>query len=86
MWKKCLLLIVVINYTKSNAEYLMNKIYRKWQPEDIEFIEKNYIQMTDQNIAITLSKITGYNITVDMIRRQRRKLNLSRPKGRPAKK
>ena len=64
----------------------MNKIYRKWQPEDIEFIEKNYIQMTDQNIAITLSKITGYNITVDMIRRQRRKLNLSRPKGRPAKK
>ena len=63
----------------------MNKIYRKWQPEDIEFIEKNYIQMTDQNIAITLSKITGYNITVDMIRRQRRKLNLSRPKGRPTK-
>tara|TARA_B100002019_G_scaffold73571_1_gene63553 strand:- start:8416 stop:8610 length:195 start_codon:yes stop_codon:yes gene_type:complete len=64
----------------------MNKIYRKWQPEDIEFIEKNYTQMTDQDIAITLSKITGYNISVDMIRRQRRKLNLSRPKGRPAKK
>lgn len=63
----------------------MNKVYRKWQPADIEFIEKNHTKMTDQAIAVTLSKITGCNISIDMIRRQRRKLKLSRPKGRPAK-
>jgi hypothetical protein len=63
----------------------MKKVYRKWQPEDIEFIENNYHKMTDKAIAVTLSKITGCNISIDMVRRQRRTLKLSRPKGRPAK-
>ena len=40
--------------------------------------------MTDNSIAVTLSRITGDNISTDMIRRQRRKYRLSRPKGRPS--
>ncbi len=61
----------------------MNKVYRKWQEEDINFIQKNYAKMTDQAIAVTLSKITGHNISTDMVRRQRRKCNFERPRGRP---
>lgn len=62
----------------------MNRLYRRWRDEDVEFIKDNYIKMTDNSIAVTLSRITGDNISTDMIRRQRRKYRLSRPKGRPS--
>jgi len=77
--------IIAVNFTKSNTGYLMTTNYRKWQSHDVEFIEKNYSKMTDKSISVILSKITGDNISVDMVRRQRRKLGLNRQKGRPKK-
>lgn len=61
----------------------MSQNYRKWEPQDIDFITNNCDKMTDKAIAVTLSKITGNNISISMIRSQRRKLGLNRPKGRP---
>ena len=36
-------------------------------------------------MAVKLSQITGDNISTSMIRRQRRKLKLVKPRGRPLK-
>lgn len=64
---------------------LMHKKHRKWKEEDVEFIRNNYTAMSDGVIAITLSKITGSNISAAMVRQQRRRLKLEKPKGRPSK-
>lgn len=61
----------------------MNKTYKKWTEEDLEFIRTNYNSMTDKLMSETLSKIYGQSISVSMIRRQRRKLLLGRKRGRP---
>lgn len=62
----------------------MPKKHRYWQEADIEFIKNNYTNMTDTVIAVTLSKITGSNISAYMVRQQRRRLKLTKPKGRPS--
>ena len=38
--------------------------------------------MTDNAIAITLSKITGKNISTDMVRAKRRNLNINKKRGK----
>jgi hypothetical protein len=57
----------------------------KWQEQHLEFIAKNSKIMTDKEISITLSKITGFNISIDMIRAQRRRMRITKNQGRPAK-
>lgn len=64
----------------------MSKKHRYWREEDVEFIRNNYNTMTDGVIAVTLSKITGSNISAAMVRQQRRRLKLEKPKGRPSAK
>lgn len=61
----------------------MNKKYKQWKESDIDFIKDNYKTMTDKQISSILCKITGDNISTDMVRRQRRKCNFQRPRGRP---
>lgn len=53
-----------------------------WTTENIEFIQNNYTIMTDNAIAITLSKITGKNISTDMVRAKRRNLNINKKRGK----
>lgn len=61
----------------------MNKTYKKWNDSDLDFIKNNYDKMTDKDMSETLGKISGQNISISMVRRQRRKLELSRKRGRP---
>lgn len=64
----------------------MNKTYKKWNDSDLDFIKNNYDKMTDKDMSETLGKISGQNISISMVRRQRRKLELSRKRGRPKSK
>lgn len=61
----------------------MKKTYIKWSDNDLDFIRQNYDKLTDKDMSETLSKISGNTISVGMIRRQRRKLQLGRKRGRP---
>lgn len=57
--------------------------YKKWTNEEIQYIRDNHMSIPDEHLASKLSKITGFNITTSMIRRQRRKLKLIKSRGRP---
>lgn len=59
--------------------------YKKWSNVEAEFIQKNHGILCDETLASKLSDMTGEKITTAMIRRQRRKLALKKPRGRPAK-
>jgi hypothetical protein len=61
----------------------MNKTYKRWADSDLDFIKNNYDKMTDKEMSETLAKISGQSISISMIRRQRRKLQLGRNRGRP---
>lgn len=61
----------------------MSRTYKKWTKEEIEFVANNSAAMKDEEIAAYLNKIDGTRaITVGMVRRQRRKLSISKPRGR----
>jgi hypothetical protein len=61
----------------------MSKTYKKWTREEIEFVANNSSSMKDEEIAAYLNKIDGTRvITVGMVRRQRRKLAIVKPRGR----
>lgn len=60
--------------------------YRKWTSSDLDFIKNNCSIMKDNELAQQLSVITGDNITVAMIRNQRRKAGLSKNRGRKPQK
>jgi hypothetical protein len=59
--------------------------YKKWSEAEIEFIKNNHSSTPDEELAIKISQMTNQNITTAMVRRQRRKLKLSKPRGRPTK-
>jgi hypothetical protein len=59
--------------------------YKKWTNNEIEFIKENHSILCDETLAARLSEITNAVISISMIRRQRRKLALKKPRGRPAK-
>ncbi len=61
----------------------MSKTYKKWTKEEMDFIANNSKTMKDDEIAGYLNKIDGSrSITVGMVRRQRRKLAIVKPRGR----
>ena len=61
----------------------MSKTYKKWTKEELEFVANNAKTMKDEEIAQYLNKIDGSRvITVGMVRRQRRKLAIVKPRGR----
>lgn len=61
----------------------MSKTYKKWTKEELEFIANNSQALKDEEIAAYLNKTDGTRqITVGMVRRQRRKLAIVKPRGR----
>jgi hypothetical protein len=60
--------------------------YRKWTPEDQEFIKNNFGLMSDDELALRLSQQTNSNVSVSMIRTQRRKLGIKKKQGRLCRK
>lgn len=57
--------------------------YKRWTQPELEFIRNNCETMKDQEIASYLNKITASDdVTVAMVRRQRRKLNICKTRGR----
>ncbi len=59
--------------------------YKKWSSSETDFIRENHTILCDEALAAKLSQITGQNVTTAMVRRQRRKLALKKPRGRPVK-
>ena len=49
---------------------------------ELQFIADNEKLLKDSDIAAKLTKITGENVTGDMVRAQRRKLNIKKRRGR----
>lgn len=61
----------------------MSKTYKKWTKEETDFIANNSKNMKDEEIAAYLNRIDGNRqVTVGMVRRQRRKLAIVKPRGR----
>lgn len=59
--------------------------YKKWTDSEIDFIKSNHETMPDELLASKLSQITNVSVTTAMVRRQRRKLQLKKSRGRPRK-
>lgn len=59
--------------------------YKKWTDAELQFVRDNLNSLADKELANKLSTMTGENITQAMIRRQRRKLGVNKPRGRPRK-
>lgn len=56
--------------------------YKKWSDAEKNFIKDNVVLLSDNEIATKLSGMTGETISIAMIRRQRRKLAIVKPRGR----
>ena len=63
----------------------MMKKYKKWSKEDLCYISENCFKMKDRELASVLSEKTESDITVDMLRRQRRNLKIRKRRGRPCR-
>jgi hypothetical protein len=59
--------------------------YKKWTDAELKFIEDNQTLLSDEELSVKLSQMTGQTISTAMIRRQRRKLGIKKPKGRRPK-
>jgi len=59
--------------------------YKKWTQAELEFVQNNQKNYSDRELSVKLTEISGQNVTTAMIRRQRRKLNIQKPKGRRPK-
>jgi hypothetical protein len=59
--------------------------YKKWTNTEVDYINNNYQLLNDEALAVKLTQMTGQNITTAMVRRQRRKLAIKKPRGRPTK-
>lgn len=59
--------------------------YKKWSDAEKAFIRDNVNSFSDMELAAKLSQMTGENISTAMIRRQRRKFGVVKPRGRRKK-
>jgi ribosomal protein S24E len=59
--------------------------YKKWSDAEKSFIKDNISTYSDNELAAKLSQMTGENISTAMIRRQRRKFGVVKPRGRKKK-
>tara|TARA_R110002074_G_scaffold339676_6_gene510168 strand:+ start:873 stop:1076 length:204 start_codon:yes stop_codon:yes gene_type:complete len=60
--------------------------YKRWSNAEKDYIRNNCETYSDKEIAKKMGEIGGENITSDMIRQQRRKMQVIKKKGRPKKK
>ena len=57
----------------------MNKV---WKKDEKDFIRNNAGIMTDKILAIKLTQITGRNVTLQAVRKQRQAMGISKKPGR----
>jgi len=64
----------------------MRSSYHKWSTTELQYIKDNHAILSDDELALNISRISGNDqITAPMIRRQRRKLSLKKSRGRKPK-
>tara|TARA_Y100001963_G_scaffold5998_1_gene7756 strand:+ start:8861 stop:9187 length:327 start_codon:yes stop_codon:yes gene_type:complete len=63
----------------SRGEKQMNKV---WTEEEKQFISNNANMMTDKVLSAKLSQITGRNVTLQAVRKQRQKMGIAKQPGR----
>jgi len=74
--------LAIINLYKGDIK-MRKGSYKKWNDAEIQFIKENAGSMKDEDLAMNINRITGSSdITVAMVRRQRRKLNIAKTRGR----
>lgn len=61
------------------------KSYKRWAPNELQYIKDNISQYNDKDLADKMSQMTSETISTSMIRRQRRKLGIAKKRGRPSK-
>jgi len=54
----------------------------KWQDGDRDFIRANAATMKDKDLAVALGKLTGREVTLDAVRKERQKLGIAKKPGR----
>lgn len=59
--------------------------YKKWSEAELQYILSNLSIFSDFELSAKLCEMTGEKITTGMIRRQRRKLGISKKRGRKKK-
>lgn len=59
--------------------------YKRWNEAELNYIKDNISSFSDLELAKKLSEMTGETITYGMIRRQRRKMSITKKRGRPCK-
>jgi hypothetical protein len=59
--------------------------YKKWSDAEKSFIRDNVVLLSDQELAEKLANMTGETISIAMVRRQRRKFGVVKPRGRKPK-
>lgn len=59
--------------------------YKKWTSAELDFLANNHGLLNDAALANKLSQMSGENVTTAMVRRQRRKLQIKKKRGRPSK-
>jgi hypothetical protein len=59
--------------------------YKRWNEAELQYIKDNLSSFSDNELANKLSEMTGETVTTGMIRRQRRKIGVSKPRGRRKK-
>jgi hypothetical protein len=64
----------------------MGKNYKKWTEAEKNFIASHINTLTDAELSVRMTEMTKETISVDMIRRQRRRLGIRKAQGRPFKK
>ena len=57
----------------------MNQV---WKEHEKTFIKDNAQTMKDKELAAKLTKITGRNVTIQAVRKQRQKLGITKKQGR----
>lgn len=58
------------------------KTYKKWTQEELDYIKNNYQKIKDKDLAIFLTEKSGFTVTINMVRRQRRNLGTEKQRGR----
>lgn len=58
------------------------KKYKRWTTEELDYIRENYQKHKDKELAKMLSEKFGSEVTIDMLRRQRRNIGTKKKRGR----
>ncbi len=57
----------------------MNKV---WEESEKAFIRNNASTMKDKELAVKLTQITGRNVSIQAVRKQRQKMGITKARGR----